>query len=530
MNRSVQLTLALLVATGTLILSGLVAWFSYQQRYAEEIRTGERIVQELVQTVRKSAEIAAFTGNNQIANEVIGSLMASELVAGAQLQGEHGLMVAQGNIGESVVTQSLFAPFNREQQVGTLRAVPDFPALQASARHGAAIAALWLFGLSVMTGLVVYTAVFMVLSRPLTRLSRQLHEILPGSPERLPLGNEAPRNELYRLTSDINSLLNTVEHVVSGERALREHITELEHRLRGMFERASVGIFLINKAGRIKTHNPAFGELSCHLHVQDDWIELLFAQPERMQLLLQRAATQGQPQMQDLQLAEPNDSQWRHVVLSYSGEEQGEALFQGLIYDITDRKQGELVMQRQADFDHLTGIYNRRAAEMLLPQRLQQQIMRKGSLAVLMMDLDRFKHINDNWGHDAGDQVLIEVARRLGLFRAPGDMLARLGGDEFLLVVEQGDRAQLATLASRIIREVGQWISIGPGKQDYVGCSIGIALFPQHGRRADELRNAADRAMYEVKRHGRNGYCFYEIDESVYHVVSVEVLRPPQEG
>lgn len=529
MNRSVQLTLALVVAAATLLLSGLVAWISYVQRYDEEIRSGERIVHELVQTVRKSAEIAAFTGNNQIANDVVSSLTASELVSGAQLQGDHGLMVAQGKLDGSPVALPLFAPFNREQQVGELRAAPNYPALQASARRGAGIAALWLFALSIMTGIVVYTAVFMVFSRPLTRLSRQLHEILPGSPERLPVASAAPRNELYRLRRDINSLLNTVELVVNGERALREHITELEHRLRGMFERASVGIFLINKDGRIKTHNPAFAELSFHQHVQDNWMDILFAQPERLHGMLQRAVTQGQPQMQDLQLAEPNEGQWRHVVLSYSGEEQGEALFQGLIYDITDRKQGELVMQRQADFDHLTGIYNRRAAEMLLPQRLQQQVMRKGSLAVLMMDLDRFKHINDNWGHEAGDQVLVEIARRLGLFRAPGDMLARLGGDEFLLVVELGDRGQLAELASRIIREVGQWISIGPGKQDYVGCSIGIALFPQHGRRADELRNAADRAMYEVKRHGRNGYCFYEADETLYRVVSVEVLRAPRE-
>lgn len=528
MNRSVHLTLALVIGVATLLLSTLIAWFSYQQRYAQVMQTGERTVLELMQTVQKSAQIAAYTGNAQIASDVVGSLMLSEMVGGVRLSGEHGLRSEQGQMQAPWLTHTLHAPFNPALVVGQLRVMPNYPALEASARYDAKMSALWLFALTVTIGLVVYITVFLLLSRPLILLSRQVHEILPGSAERLPLGKAAPRNELYRLRQDINDLLGTIEMVVSGERNLRTHIAELEYQLRGMFERASVGIFLINRTGQIQTSNPAFADMVCHLASHANWIDLLFDQPERFHSMMHRAAALGQAQMQDMQLAAPRQEQWRHVVLTCSESEQGEPCFQGLIYDITERKQGEMLMRRQADFDHLTGIYNRHAVEVLLPRLLQQQTMGMGHVAVMMMDLDRFKHINDTWGHDAGDQVLMEVSRRLQMFCTNGSMLARLGGDEFLLVLESnGDHAALASLARRIIHEVGQWVSIGQQQRDYVGCSIGIALLPEHGRRADELRNAADRAMYEVKRHGRQGYCFYQPDESLARVVHVEVTRGP---
>ena len=180
----------------------------------------------------------------------------------------------------------------------------------------------------------------------------------------------------------------------------------------------------------------------------------------------------------------------------------------GLFSDITERHGKEELVRHMALHDGLTDLPNR----ILLMDRLQQLLamVTRGPhlIAVLFVDLDGFKQINDRLGHAAGDLVLKTVAQRLlDLLRAV-DTVARLGGDEFVVVLDNPEHTDdVSVIAKRIIDAVNLPIAV-EGSKAQVGCSIGIAMHPQHGTSASTLMKTADAAMYEAKAAGKNAFRF----------------------
>ncbi|HTH17176.1 MAG TPA: EAL domain-containing protein [Magnetospirillum sp.] len=184
------------------------------------------------------------------------------------------------------------------------------------------------------------------------------------------------------------------------------------------------------------------------------------------------------------------------------------AKYGAIFNDITERKRHEEKVTRLAYFDALTGLPNRR----LLMDRVQMAVSnghRHGhQVAVMFLDLDLFKRINDTLGHDAGDAVLEETARRLQSCVREGDTVARLGGDEFVILLpELDDAADVGQLAERIIAEVRKPIEL-KGREMFVTTSVGIGVYPVDSGEIDGLLKAADRAMYEAKQVGRNSFKF----------------------
>ena len=174
-----------------------------------------------------------------------------------------------------------------------------------------------------------------------------------------------------------------------------------------------------------------------------------------------------------------------------------------------DRHQRKL--QVLAHYDVLTGLPNRVLAYDRLEHALEKIRRRGGYLAVLFIDLDRFKTLNDSHGHSFGDEVLKAVSERLQLRCRSEDTLARLGGDEFLLVLEQLGSAQRAEqIAEELIALLAQPLILADGREVFVSASIGIALHPGDGQNGDELVRNADAAMYLAKTRGRNGWSRYE--------------------
>lgn len=173
-------------------------------------------------------------------------------------------------------------------------------------------------------------------------------------------------------------------------------------------------------------------------------------------------------------------------------------------------KETEARLQHLAHFDALTALPNR----VLLNLRLEhavERVRRSGKmLAVLFMDIDRFKNVNDSLGHPAGDALLVEIAGRLrGRIRAE-DTLARLGGDEFVILLDRIQRpADVATFAQEIIDLMNQPFRLANGQEVFVGASIGIAMYPQDTEEHLQLVRNADAALYEAKAGGRNTYRFY---------------------
>jgi diguanylate cyclase (GGDEF)-like protein len=179
-------------------------------------------------------------------------------------------------------------------------------------------------------------------------------------------------------------------------------------------------------------------------------------------------------------------------------------------------KQANAELQHQATHEALTGLPNR----VLFLDRLEREVAhaeRGGqSFAVLVVDLDRFKVINDTLGHGAGDQLLIEIARRLSMAIRTVDTVARTGGDEFLLLVTGiREPADAAVIAAKIVSELDQSVSIH-AVDVHTSASIGISVFPADGADSDSLVAHADEAMYFAKQRGRNGFQFFSPGMSVF--------------
>lgn len=178
-----------------------------------------------------------------------------------------------------------------------------------------------------------------------------------------------------------------------------------------------------------------------------------------------------------------------------------------LISDITSQKENEQRLRRLAHFDTLTGLPNRT----LLADRLEQALgraRRSGKpVAVALIDLDGFKEVNDRLGHDAGDALLVTVARRMKDCLRTQDTIARMGGDEFIAVIgELDDHDEVRRPLERLLAVLAEPIELEQGTVRVAG-SIGVTFYPQAGPiESEQLIRQADQAMYAVKQAGKNGY------------------------
>ncbi|WP_252346081.1 sensor domain-containing diguanylate cyclase [Paludibacterium sp. B53371] len=182
----------------------------------------------------------------------------------------------------------------------------------------------------------------------------------------------------------------------------------------------------------------------------------------------------------------------------------------GTHVDITQRKLAEQELARLAWFDPLTGLPNRMHFFRQLEQAISELAGHERQLAVLFLDLDYFKHINDQYGHVIGDQVLIAVAGELRQILRDEDIVARLGGDEFIVLLKgAGIIDKVRQIAARILQSIGPTLQVGE-LSVRLGTSIGVSLFPDHGATAEELVLHADSAMYSAKSAGRHMIVHYQ--------------------
>lgn len=189
---------------------------------------------------------------------------------------------------------------------------------------------------------------------------------------------------------------------------------------------------------------------------------------------------------------------------------EGRSAYLVSIWDITERRRAEEKIAHMAHHDALTGLPNRALFQNHLEEALARAKRKNSSLAVLCLDLDAFKSVNDSMGHPAGDRLLQLVAERLRGESSNFDLAARLGGDEFAIIVEGVDAPRaVEQLAARLVETIGRSYDV-MGTEVIVGASIGAALSPNDGETQDELMRNADVALYRAKAAGRSNYQFFE--------------------
>ncbi len=311
-----------------------------------------------------------------------------------------------------------------------------------------------------------------------------------------------------------------IEGFVEDESANKETLHALqnaEHYYRNLVENVSIGIFQTSMDGHYLAANPALARIygyATHaelIHALSDIGRQLYVDENRRNEFRHQMQLHGEVVNFESEVYRRDGSKiWisenAHVVRNVNGEF---VCYEGTVHDITEHKLHQTLLERQANYDMLTGLLNRN----LLHQMLEQSIAHAGRLgyflAVVFVDLDNFKFINDSLGHAAGDSLLVEVASRLRNCLRTSDVVVRQGGDEFVLVLNDHYRiGSIVSLLRRILNEIGRPVMLS-GREFQVGASLGTAIFPQDGGDAMNLLKHADAAMYAAKARGRNNFQFY---------------------
>ncbi|MBN2324137.1 MAG: GGDEF domain-containing protein [Spirochaetes bacterium] len=222
---------------------------------------------------------------------------------------------------------------------------------------------------------------------------------------------------------------------------------------------------------------------------------------------IEKVKESGHSQDFDYRLSNDTNDEWYNAKLSPFKNERGTIVgITAVVRNITERKHMEESNRQRALHDPLTGLPNRVLFNDRFNLALAQAQRKDYKVALMMVDLDRFKAINDTYGHDAGDGVLVEVGERLTKTLRRSDTVARIGGDEFLLLIPEIHSPEQGTLvATKILQEFEKPLDIH-GHAITVKMSIGIAIYPDDVETLDALMKMADVAMYRVKKKGRNNF------------------------
>jgi diguanylate cyclase (GGDEF)-like protein/PAS domain S-box-containing protein len=301
-------------------------------------------------------------------------------------------------------------------------------------------------------------------------------------------------------------------------RALREtsrDLGEAEELFRGAFEDSQVGMGLVSTGGRFQRVNRALCELTGypeHELLGRTFSEITHPDHVEADLDALRDLLDGERygyRTEKRYIHAEGHPVWVSVNISPVYDEGKVSYLISQVEDISDRKESEERLTRQALHDSLTGLPNRT----LFADRVRVASNRRGARghAIVYLDLDGFKLVNDTLGHAAGDQVLIEVARRLERLLRTGDTLARLSGDEFALLCEEVGDEEVRSIADRVIDAMAEPIEV-QGRAITQAASIGIALYTPDGAPAepDEMLGDADLAMYRAKAAGKSRYALFE--------------------
>ncbi|MES2321351.1 MAG: EAL domain-containing protein [Pseudomonadota bacterium] len=300
-------------------------------------------------------------------------------------------------------------------------------------------------------------------------------------------------------------------------RRAEETIRKGELRFRTMFEEAPMGIALIDPAsGQFKDINPRYAQItgrSLDEIKRGNWTDIIHPDDLSGESgLVAELTAGGIPGFKTTKrLMRPDGSLvWIEMSMAaIDNAANGQPLHLCMIEDVTEKKKSEAMIWQQANFDNLTQLPNRR----MFHDRLEHDIMkcRRDDLriAILFIDLDHFKEVNDTLGHHQGDVLLVDAARRIRSCVRESDTVARLGGDEFTVILsELGEVNAVDTIAQKILDVLQAPFQLGQ-EQAFVSASIGITLYPDDARDIDDLLKHADQAMYAAKGAGRNRFSYF---------------------
>lgn len=340
------------------------------------------------------------------------------------------------------------------------------------------------------------------------RLSYEIELTLPNGRKKACLVNSAPMRDAHGVISGSFALISDLTYRREHEAYMRQTVA--------VFENTAEGIMVTDTDGLIQRVNPAFTEITGYPEAEvlgesprvlrsgrhDDafyrriWSEIVLHGHWQGEIWNRRKNGEVYPEWLTISAVRDADG----VLHSYVG----------VFSDISHIKHSEAELERLAHYDPLTALPNRAFFNMQLAHALERALRNRRKLAVMELDLDGFKTVNDSLGHPAGDLLLQIIGQRLVRALRGEDVIARMGGDEFAIIIENPPAApQLGHIAEKIIQSIAEPADLD-GRSALVTASIGIAQYPDDGLDATSLVKAADIAMYAGKQGGRNTYRFHD--------------------
>ena len=498
-------TLALLVVVLAVIVAVAIAFF-VTLRMTQEMRTrlrAERAVRKLNAGLERRVE--QRTRELAHSNQRLMAEMAERKSAEGRMRLQAAALQAAANsIVITDVTGTILwvnAAFTRLTGYSAEEAIGQTPRIQRSGRHDAEFYAhLWK---NIASGKVWHGEV--------------TNRRKDGSFYREEMTITPVRSDRGEITHFV-----AIKQDITARKAIEEALLHAQGKYRAIVEDAVVGIFQATPEGRIISANPAMARMHGYDSPDHMMAEVwdagrqIFVNPAQLRDLTALLEETGVARNVEVE-AHLRDGSRKWFLLNLRAvRADGQVVrHEGTVEDITERKAAEEQVRFLAYYDAVTGLPNRTLFHDRLAKALASARRRKEKVALLFLDLDRFKNINDSLGHSAGDLLLKEVAERLKRSAREQDTVARLGGDEFVVILTAvKDVSDVAVAANRILQAMtsefeiqGQWLS--------VTCSLGISVFPDHGRDGETLLKHADAAMYSAKDKGRNNFQFFTQDMNV---------------
>lgn len=375
----------------------------------------------------------------------------------------------------------------------------------------AILTAMIAFAVIIVLAFLVLRRSIEVTMKPLTALHDTAQKVARNPFSQL-RATPSRNDEVGRLVDVFNNMLDTLE----GE---NKALSSSEGRFRTLAQNSPVGIYQMNSRRELVYTNDKWHELTS-IHQQltpAGYLSYVHHDDQEMYVtLLNKVQDTRKAQVVEYRFVQPEHDQNRifmeHIapILSNSIEDSGEFDgFIGSLLDISDLKNAQMELENLAFYDPLTNLPNRRFFRDHLQYVVAAANHQENRIAILMLDLDNFKKVNDTMGHDAGDELLTALAERLRGLVAQKDVVSRMGGDEFMILLKDVDiRSSIQRIADRILKAVARPMRIRDHDIE-VTASIGVATYPEDALTAEELMRNADLALYLSKESGRNRLSFF---------------------
>ena len=514
-SHSVYVQLLSYLFLAAIVFISVISFVSFHVELNNANSKAELMVHQIIDTIESSVSAAVYKNDALAAKEILKGLVHNDVVQKAVIRSDHGLLLIKIKdervVDGKEIIRELFSPDDSKKSIGQISVITNTDFSLQTAQYNAIGHALNSFVFMVLFLPFVVLVIRSLFSNPLIRISDTLINIIAGEQDRIERLENNKNNEVDQLIVSINKILGELNAKISIQQALRKRVEAVEKKLRNIFQSTSAGLFLLDNNGNILTCTPTllrilgFEDTGLVSLNGQNFAAMFFKEPEQFQQMIKNVSELERLETQDLMLKNDSEAKplWVHCLLS-KVEVGGVSRFEGVIFDISQRVASEKATQHEANYDALTGLLRRNVAELQLRKYLASN---SKSVVVLMLDLDGFKKANDTYGHDAGDVVLKQTAKRLESCVRHNDIVCRLGGDEFLIILFNCTLATTAfSIAEEIITAIRMPVTINEKITVNIGVSIGIALFPTHGDNVEALLKSADDAMYQVKRNGKNGY------------------------